>query len=266
MLRERADARPEAEGFIWIADGEGRERALSYASLDLRARAVAAWLQGNVRRGDRVALMFDPGIEFLAGFFGCLYAGAIAVPAYGSRGRRDRNRIEAIIRDSRPAAALTGGARAAQVVEFAASHGVRAVSTETIPDETADAWSDPAARADELAYLQYTSGSTTTPRGVMITHGNVVSNLAYIAAAGDLSAEAFTVSWLPHFHDMGRSTACCCRSTSGARRRCSPMRRSSRDRRAGSKRLRVIAPRTAAARTPPTNCARTASRLRIARA
>ncbi|MDQ1612096.1 MAG: hypothetical protein QOG00_2027 [Pyrinomonadaceae bacterium] len=203
MLRDRAAARPDADGFVWIAADEGHERRLSYAGLDTRARAVAAWLQANVKRGDRVALMFDPGLEFLAGFFGCLYAGAIAVPAYGSRGRRDRNRIEAIIQDSRPAAVLTGGARASQVMEFARGRGVRAVAVETITDDAASGWTDPGARALELAYLQYTSGSTTTPRGVMITHGNVVSNLAYIAAAGDLSPDSFTVSWLPHFHDMG---------------------------------------------------------------
>ncbi|MDQ1525305.1 MAG: hypothetical protein QOE47_3229, partial [Pyrinomonadaceae bacterium] len=203
MLRDRAATRPDADGFVWIADNEGHERRLSYAELDTRARAVAAWLQANVKRGDRVALMFDPGLEFLAGFFGCLYAGAIAVPAYGSRGRRDRNRIEAIIQDSRPAAVLTGGARASQVTEFARGRGVRAVAVETITDDAATNWTDPGSRSSELAYLQYTSGSTTTPRGVMITHGNVVSNLAYIAAAGDLSPDSFTVSWLPHFHDMG---------------------------------------------------------------
>ncbi|HEV2800038.1 MAG TPA: amino acid adenylation domain-containing protein [Pyrinomonadaceae bacterium] len=204
MLGERAaGARAAADGFIWITDDEGGERKLSYASLDTRARAVAAWLQANVRRGERVALLFDPGIEFLAGFFGCLYAGAIAVPAYGSRGRRDRTRIEAILQDSQPAAALTGGLRAAQTIEFAASHNLRAVSVETITDDAADDWRAPGTREAELAYLQYTSGSTTTPRGVMITHRNVLANLEYIAADGDLAADAFTVSWLPHFHDMG---------------------------------------------------------------
>lgn len=203
LLRDRAAADPDRGGFLWITDGEGEERRLSYSSLDVRARAVAAWLQQNVSRGDRVALLFDPGLDFLAGFFGCLYAGAIAVPAYGSRARRDRNRIESIIRDSRPAAALTSGPRGSQVIEFAKARGIRAESTRAIPDEMAIDWNAPHAQTQELAYLQYTSGSTTTPRGVMVTHHNVVSNLRYIANAGDLSADAFTVSWLPHFHDMG---------------------------------------------------------------
>ena len=203
LLRDRAAAEPERDGFLWIADDQNAERKLSYSSLDLRARAVAAWLQQNVLAGDRVALLFDPGLDFLAGFFGCLYAGAIAVPAYGSRVRRDRNRIEAIIKDSRPVVALTAGARSSHVIEFAQAHGVRAENIETISDEWASEWNDPGALTPDLAYLQYTSGSTTTPRGVMISHYNVLSNLRYIAKAGDMSADAFTVSWLPHFHDMG---------------------------------------------------------------
>jgi amino acid adenylation domain-containing protein len=203
LLRDRAAAEPERDGFLWIADDEHAVRKLSYSSLDRRARAVAAWLQQNVVAADRVVLLFDPGLDFLAGFFGCLYAGAIAVPAYGSRVRRDRNRIEAIIKDSRSAVALTSGARSSHVIEFAQAHGVRAENIETISDELASEWNDPGTLTPELAYLQYTSGSTTTPRGVMISHHNVLSNLRYIANAGDMSADAFTVSWLPHFHDMG---------------------------------------------------------------
>jgi amino acid adenylation domain-containing protein len=203
LLRDRAVSDPERSGFLWITDDEGGERKESYSSLDVRARAVASWLRQNVSRGDRVALLFDPGLDFLAGFFGCLYAGAIAVPAYGSRARRDRNRIESIVRDCRPAVALTSGPRGSQVIEFAKAHGVRAETIGAIPDELANDWQYPDAQAQELAYLQYTSGSTTTPRGVMVSHHNVLANLRYIAQAGDLSADAFTVSWLPHFHDMG---------------------------------------------------------------
>jgi acyl-CoA synthetase (AMP-forming)/AMP-acid ligase II len=180
---------------------------LTYAGLDLRARAIGAALQRLGASGQRALLLYPPGLEFVAAFFGCLYAGVVAVPAYPPRSARNLPRLLEIARDARPAVALTTaeleaaiGGLATQVPELAA---LRLAATDQMPLEQAEAWSDPGAAASTLAFLQYTSGSTAAPKGVMVSHGNLLHNEEMIRQAFGQTAESVIVGWLPLYHDMG---------------------------------------------------------------
>jgi acyl-CoA synthetase (AMP-forming)/AMP-acid ligase II len=180
---------------------------LSFAGLDQRARAIGAVLQQLGAAGQRALLLYPPGLDFVAAFFGCLYGGVVAVPAYPPRSARMLPRLLEIARDARPAVALTTtelekaiGGLATQVPELSA---LRLVATNAVPLEQADAWRDPGATAASLAFLQYTSGSTAAPKGVMISHGNLLHNEEMIRQAFGQSAESVIVGWLPLYHDMG---------------------------------------------------------------
>ena len=180
---------------------------LSFAGLDLRARTIGAALQQLGAAGQRALLLYPPGLDFVAAFFGCLYGGVVAVPAYPPRSARMLPRLLEIARDARPAVALTTtdlqkaiGGLAAQVPELSA---LRLVATDQVPPDQADAWRDPGADASSLAFLQYTSGSTAAPKGVMISHGNLLHNEEMIRQAFGQSAESVIVGWLPLYHDMG---------------------------------------------------------------
>jgi amino acid adenylation domain-containing protein len=205
LLQQRVKQAAHAKIYTWLGEGENNETSFSAAELDRRARAIAAYLTGlNVKR-TRALLLFGPGLKFLEALFGCLYAGIIAVPAYMPGTRRDHPRIAGILRDADCGLILTSGDSLESVTTLL--HGVDpdavCVATDQIGAEQAGNWSEPMIDASDVAYLQYTSGSTSSPKGVMITHANVLANLSYIAAQGGFNHESVSVSWLPHFHDMG---------------------------------------------------------------
>ena len=202
LLRDRALAAPD-RGYTWLAQGEEAAGRLTYAGLDRRARAIAAALAGTVPSGERALLLYPPGLEFVAAFFGCLYAGVIAVPAYPPRSRRADPRLRNIATDCRPRAVLTTAtllarceAVADQVPELASALWL---DTETLDAE--DKGFGP--RAGDIAFLQYTSGSTGTPKGVVVTHANLLDNLERIRVAFAQAPDSVVVGWLPLFHDMG---------------------------------------------------------------
>ncbi|MBV8203192.1 MAG: fatty acyl-AMP ligase [Acidobacteria bacterium] len=194
--------------YTFLADRPGDDESnLTFAGLDLRARAIGAALQQLGAGGQRALLLYPPGLEFVAAFFGCLYAGVVAVPAYPPRSARTLPRLLEIARDARPAVALTTtelktaiGALATQVPDLSA---LRLVATNEVPLAQADAWSDPGASSSTMAFLQYTSGSTAAPKGVMVTHGNLLHNEEMIRQAFGQTAESVIVGWLPLYHDMG---------------------------------------------------------------
>ncbi|MFN2137977.1 MAG: fatty acyl-AMP ligase, partial [Candidatus Promineifilaceae bacterium] len=220
MMRAQAARYAERTAFTFLQDGESDEAHLTYAGLDRRARAIAAYLQhdlppsaaspnGGARGADgRVALLlFPPGLAFISAFFGCLYAGVLAVPAYPPRRNRPSPRIQAIAADCGASVVLTTDSilsslqrRFDHVPDLAA---LTWLSTVEIADERGDAWRQPDLRGDNLAFLQYTSGSTGTPKGVMISHANLLHNLEAIRSGFLLSEADLGVSWLPSFHDMG---------------------------------------------------------------
>src|SRR5882724_10345567 len=206
FLRPRAPGPPD-RGYVWLSQGEEVAARLTYADLDRRARAIAAALSA-VPPGERALLLYPPGLEFVAAYFGCLYAGVIAVPAYPPRSRRPDPRLQSIAVDCSPRVVLTTAALlerreaiAQQVPELAPALWL---DTEALlAGDPGAAWVPRPDRPADIAFLQYTSGSTGTPKGVVVTHGNLLHNLEQIRVAFGQTAESVVVGWLPLFHDMG---------------------------------------------------------------
>ena len=184
LLQQRAAFAPERVAYRFLGDGETGESRITYEELNLRARSIAASLQEMGARGERVLLLYPAGLAYVEAFFGCLYAGVIAVPAYPPRLNRNAQRLQAIATDAEATIALTNAALltkiesiATQIPELAR---LRWLATDIIDDSQAGTYREPELSAESLAYLQYTSGSTATPKGVMVTHGNVLHNSASI--------------------------------------------------------------------------------------
>jgi 8-amino-7-oxononanoate synthase/acyl carrier protein len=207
LLRQRAAYRPHDRAFTFLVDGENEELNITYAELDRKARTVGAWLMDRGMVGKRVLLLYPSGLDFIAAFMGCLYGGAIAVPAYPPRKNRSVERIEAIAADADASVALTtrdvldrfDGLRATAP---SLENLVWKVDSELEP-EWAGRWERPDIDGDTLAFLQYTSGSTGTPKGVMLSHENLLHNSLRIMQAFEITRSQSGVFWLPSFHDMG---------------------------------------------------------------
>lgn len=214
LCRSRAIEQPDRRTYVFLEDGVEESDSLTLGQLDNRARAIAARLREFAPPGARAMLSYPPGLEFVSAFFGCLYAGVIAVPAPPVGRARDARyaRFRAIADSCRPDLLLSNAEsldRTEQLVRDPRTLGRPVpVATEEIGDGEAELWSPPRIHPETVAYLQYTSGTTGPPRGVVLTHGNVLHNLALIVANGPRSRERPDrvppmVSWLPVFHDMG---------------------------------------------------------------
>ena len=206
VARGQAAGRPQADAFIFLARGDREAGRLSYARLDLRARAIAAWLRARGDAGARIALALPTGAAFVESFFGCLYAGMIPVPLPELDTRRGMERAQAICRDAGPGIVFAGPAAeraGARALALALACGAEAHAPGDIGDETALAWQALAVDPGAVAFLQYTSGSTRAPRGVMVSHGALLANLGMIAKSFKLDERSRSVNWLPLHHDMG---------------------------------------------------------------
>ena len=206
-LQERAKHDPEACAYLYLRDGERDEAVYSYARLDREARAVAAWLLERGQAGDRVLLAHAPGPAFLPAFFGCLYAGMIAVPAYPPRRTTHLDRIEALLSDCGAQLAICDSVGAEALRAMAASSprwaALRRLEADPALLSPTPGWEPSPRSSSDLAFLQYTSGSTRSPRGVMVSHGNLRHNASLMQEAFGFDAQSVSVSWLPVFHDMG---------------------------------------------------------------
>ncbi|HEX8889429.1 MAG TPA: amino acid adenylation domain-containing protein, partial [Pyrinomonadaceae bacterium] len=207
LLRGRAQLQPERPAYTFLIDGEQEELSLTYGELDRQARAIAAWLQPLVSPGDRVLLLYPPGLEYIAAFFGCLYAGAVAVPAYPPRRNRNLLRLQALVADAQASVALTTAPVLARISPLFSQNPylepLRWLTSDSITVGIERHWQEPAINSEALAFLQYTSGSTSTPKGVMLTHGNLLHNEQIIQHAFQQSEESIILGWLPLYHDMG---------------------------------------------------------------
>ncbi|MBD1930350.1 MULTISPECIES: fatty acyl-AMP ligase [Cyanophyceae] len=206
-LRYRALDQPDKIAFTFLQDEETEEANLTYQALDEQARSIGVMLQNLGLSGERALLLYPQGLEFTAAFFGCLYAGVVAVPAYPPRSNQSLFRLQAIMADAQAAIALTTTSALSNVErQFTQApdlQALRLLATDDIPIDLAQVWQEPALSKDTLAFLQYTSGSTGKPKGVMITHNNLLHNSEYIKQAFELTSDSVSVSWLPSFHDMG---------------------------------------------------------------
>ncbi|MFD3212676.1 non-ribosomal peptide synthetase, partial [Pseudomonas sp. LR_7] len=194
----------------FLADDPRDQAVLSYRELDLRARTLAAALQARADFGDRAVLLFPSGPDYVAAFFGCLYAGVIAVPAYPPESSRQHHqeRLLSIIDDAQPRLLLTVEALRGTLQgldALASEHGPQLFTVDGLAPSLADAWRTPAFEGQHIAFLQYTSGSTALPKGVQVSHGNLVANEQLIRQGFgiDLNPDDVIVSWLPLYHDMG---------------------------------------------------------------
>lgn len=208
LLRARALRHPERRAYTFLADKELEETHLTFAMLDEKARAIAALLQDYRASGLPVLLLYPAGLEYLTAFFGCLYAGAIAVPAYPPRLNHNLERLEAIVADAQPALILSSqslltAALRERFMTLPQLGKLPIENTDSLAKGLADQWREPTVSGETLAFLQYTSGSTGKPKGVMVSHQNLLYNHRQLQAALQHPEEAPFVSWLPLFHDMG---------------------------------------------------------------
>ncbi|MGC0366905.1 fatty acid CoA ligase FadD32 [Rhodococcus sp. 27YEA15] len=189
-------------------DGEALE--LTWDQFGVRLRAVAARLQQVTQRGDRVAILAPQGLDYVISFFAAIHAGSIAVPLFDPDEPGHSDRLDAVLGDCKPSAILTAASSAAGVRKLfrslPAAERPRIIAVDAIPDTVGETWVRPDINFDEIAYLQYTSGSTRTPAGVEITHRAVGTNALQMVDSIELNEDSRGVTWLPLFHDMGLLT------------------------------------------------------------
>lgn len=207
LLRTRVDEEPDHLMYRFLEDDGSDRVTLTFAELDRKARAIGAWLEDRNAGGERALLLYPPGLDYIAAFFGCLYAGVTAVPAYPPRLNRPVPRIQSIVDDSQASFALATSTilhniekRFEHTPDLAALHWL---DTDQVPAGIEADWHRPDISADTLAFLQYTSGSTSQPKGVMLNHGNLMHNLEAIRRGFHVDSSDVGVFWLPSYHDMG---------------------------------------------------------------
>jgi acyl transferase domain-containing protein/acyl-CoA synthetase (AMP-forming)/AMP-acid ligase II len=207
VLRHHAAHTPDRVAVAFQESGNDRLLTVDCATLDRRARAIAHRLQQFHGEGRTALLLFQPGLDFVFTFFGCLYAGVIAVPSYVPKRRRSVARLKSIAQEAEISFVLTTESLLPELGKLAEEHnllgGACWLCADTLPESNADEWRPGTCSVDSLACLQYTSGSTADPKGVMLTHGNLVANTRVIQRAFGHNSASKTVIWLPPYHDMG---------------------------------------------------------------
>ncbi len=210
LLMNRALHRPNRKTHTFLVDGDEEGDSLTFGDLDRRARAIAAQLQKTCQFGDRALLLYPSGLDYIEAFFGCLYAGVVAVPAYPpDPGRLNRSlpRLKVIAADAGAKVALTtsglssmGETLSAYDTEFGRLHWL---ASDSVSDALAEQWMQTDIHSETIAFLQYTSGSTADPKGVMVSHKNILYNMFDMAHSGEFTDDDTFVTWLPVFHDAG---------------------------------------------------------------
>lgn len=210
IVRYRVADRPEKAAYTFLRH-TGKEvsshTVVSYESLHLAAQSIAARLQSLERTGKRALLLYPPGLEFIQAFLGCLYAGVVAVPANPPRRNHKLTRLHSIVKDAEATLVLTVDSQLSVIQrQFNNALGfnhLQWLATDTIDKQLADEWQVPHLSTDHLAFLQYTSGSTGAPKGVMVSHGNLLHNEQVIRESFGHTQASLVLGWLPVFHDMG---------------------------------------------------------------
>ncbi len=210
LLRLRALHQPQQRAYTFLSNGEIEGATLTYAELDCQARALGAVLQNMQAQGQRGLMLYPPGLQFIEAFFGCLYAGVVAVPIsppHPARLEATLPKLRAVVANAQPQIGLTTSSLLTMVeglfpyVPYL--RDMHWISTDGVVAGNKHAWHNPVVHGDSLAFLQYTSGSTAEPRGVMVSHANILHNQRMIRSSFDHNEQSTTVGWLPLYHDMG---------------------------------------------------------------
>lgn len=204
LLAERARSQADQRAYAFLGDRGTEEAALTYGELHRAAQALAVRLAGLAQRGDHAVLVFPPGLEFMVAFFGCLIAGIIAVPMTMPRRNSARDSSAAILANCEPVIALTTSAFAlrSDLKSRFEREGLQWLAVDLGTDGPQDAGM-PLPGAQDLAFLQYTSGSTSDPKGVAVSRANLLANLEMIRLSLGNTSRSTYVNWVPLYHDMG---------------------------------------------------------------
>lgn len=204
VLEHRAATQGDERALIFLTDRGAEDSVLTFRQLHDAATAVARRLAAVAKPGDRALLVFPPGLEFVVAFFGCLIARVIAVPMMVPRRQSSRDSSASIMANCKPVLALTSPALALRDdlgARFAA-HGLQWLEVDLTPG-VPDAIELPRPQVNDIAFLQYTSGSTSDPKGVVVTHAMLLANMAMAQKALGTGKHSTCVNWLPLYHDMG---------------------------------------------------------------
>src|SRR5215213_5343236 len=207
LLEWRARTQPERVAYTYLVDGEIMTNRLTWCDLHQRARMIARQLTALGAAGKTVLLLYPSDLEYVAAFFGCLQAGAIAVPAYPPRMNRTLDRLQAIVADSHAAFALTISAIGDRIKPICDRlpylNSLTWLTTDDLTQDVTAVWHYPELTGDTTAFLQYTSGSTSQPKGVIVSHRHLLHNEQMIKQAFEQTESSIIVGWLPLYHDMG---------------------------------------------------------------
>jgi thioester reductase-like protein len=208
LLHYRAVYQPKQTAYIFLQDGEIETKRITYQELEQKAREIAATLQNlKLSSGDRAILLYPSGLDFICAFLGCVYAGVIAVPAYPPRSNHSMSRLMTIVADAEATVALTTSTLSVKIQNWLAKFpkfaAIKILKTDKAPENFQNSWQELSVTQDTLAFLQYTSGSIAKPKGVMVSHGNLMHNEQLIEMAFGHTNQTVVVGWLPLFHDMG---------------------------------------------------------------
>ncbi|MDV3347409.1 AMP-dependent synthetase [Leptolyngbyaceae cyanobacterium CCMR0082] len=208
LLTWRAHHQSHQIAYTFLVDGECEvATSWSYQELEQRARGIATHLHKISAVGERALLIYPPGLDLIASFLGCLYAGIVAVPVYPPKSNQRSSSFQSIAADAEAKFALTTTALLSnsrkQLEQEVYSSPLTCIATDALQNADNLNWQDPDLTPDSLAFLQYTSGSTSKPKGVMISHGNLIHNSELIQRCFHFTSDTCVVSWLPPYHDMG---------------------------------------------------------------
>jgi acyl-CoA synthetase (AMP-forming)/AMP-acid ligase II len=207
VLQSQARQWPNKTALRFLGDRDDEVQSLTYAEVDLSARTVAAHLQAAGAAGERALVLHPPGLAYISALLGCFYAGVIAVPAYPVRFNRSLERLRDIVVDARARFALTTNAAIEKIERYTAAEpelsALSWIATDKLGESLAQAWTAPQQDSSTIAFLQYTSGSTSAPKGVVLSHGNLLANIDGIVRLLAITRDDSGVSWLPPYHDMG---------------------------------------------------------------